>query len=225
MEKFINPAPYGNMKSSMMSKSVDLISYPNSKLINPYDGVIIFDRTPSCENFIKIKHEFNGDDIYSEFCNVGKSFVSPGDRIKQGQIIGHFTDDRISYSIKNNDDKKLDVSTYMKGVGPKKEDPKKEDPKKEDPKKEDPKKNKPIQDDPKLDDNPKLDIGNKNVGSGNVFLDTLLSPFSIANDITKGVGKNIKDAGKNIKNALKEDYGNNKRLVEQIDKIKKIMNN
>ena len=215
MEKFINPAPYGNMKSSMMSKSVDLISYPNSKLINPYDGVIIFDRTPSCENFIKIKHEFNGDDIYSEFCNVGKSFVSPGDRIKQGQIIGHFTDDRISYSIKNNDDKKLDVSTYMKGVGPKKEDPKKEDPKK----------NKPIQDDPKLDDNPKLDIGNKNVGSGNVFLDTLLSPFSIANDITKGVGKNIKDAGKNIKNALKEDYGNNKRLVEQIDKIKKIMNN
>ena len=215
MEKFINPAPYGNMKSSMMSKSVDLISYPNSKLINPYDGVIIFDRTPSCENFIKIKHEFNGDDIYSEFCNVGKSFVSPGDRIKQGQIIGHFTDDRISYSIKNNDDKKLDVSTYMKGVGPKKEDPKKEDPKK----------NKPIQDDPKLDDNPKLDIGNKNVGSGNVFLDTLLSPFSIANDITKGVGKNIKDAGKNIKNALKEDYGNNKRLVEQIDKIKKIINN
>jgi hypothetical protein len=214
MEKFINPAPYGNMKSSMMSKSVDLISYPNSKLINPYDGVIIFDRTPSCENFIKIKHEFNGDDIYSEFCNVGKSFVSPGDRIKQGQIIGHFTDDRISYSIKNNDDKKLDVSTYMKGVGPKKEDPKKEDPKKEDPKKEDPKKNKPI-----------LDIGNKNVGSGNVFLDTLLSPFSIANDITKGVGKNIKDAGKNIKNALKEDYGNNKRLVEQIDKIKKIINN
>jgi hypothetical protein len=204
MEKFINPAPYGNMKSSMMSKSVDLISYPNSKLINPYDGVIIFDRTPSCENFIKIKHEFNGDDIYSEFCNVGKSFVSPGDRIKQGQIIGHFTDDRISYSIKNNDDKKLDVSTYMKGVGPKKEDPKKEDPKK----------NKPI-----------LDIGNKNVGSGNVFLDTLLSPFSIANDITKGVGKNIKDAGKNIKNALKEDYGNNKRLVEQIDKIKKIINN
>ena len=215
MEKFINPAPYGNMKSSMMSKSVDLIAYPNSKLINPYDGVIVFDRTPSCENFIKIKHEFNGDDIYSEFCNVGKSFVSPGDRIKQGQIIGHFTDDRISYSIKNNDDKKLDVSTYMKGVGPKKEDPKKEDPKK----------NKPIQDDPKLDDNPKLDIGNKNVGSGNVFLDTLLSPFSIANDITKGVGKNIKDAGKNIKNALKEDYGNNKRLVEQIDKIKKIINN
>ena len=209
MEKFINPAPYGNMKSSMMSKSVDLISYPNSKLINPYDGVIIFDRTPSCENFIKIKHEFNGDDIYSEFCNVGKSFVSPGDRIKQGQIIGHFTDDRISYSIKNNDDKKLDVSTYMKGVGPKKEDPKKEDPKKEDPKK-----NKPI-----------LDIGNKNVGSGNVFLDTLLSPFSIANDITKGVGKNIKDAGKNIKKAFKEDYGNNKRLVEQIDKIKKIINN
>ena len=215
MEKFINPAPYGNMKSSMMSKSVDLIAYPNSKLINPYDGVIVFDRTPSCENFIKIKHEFNGDDIYSEFCNVGKSFVSPGDKIKQGQIIGHFTDDRISYSIKNNDDKKLDVSTYMKGVGPKKEDPKKEDPKK----------NKPIQDDPKLDDNPKLDIGNKNVGSGNVFLDTLLSPFSIANDITKGVGKNIKDAGKNIKNALKEDYGNNKRLVEQIDKIKKIINN
>jgi hypothetical protein len=215
MEKFINPAPYGNMKSSMMSKSVDLIAYPNSKLINPYDGVIVFDRTPSCENFIKIKHEFNGDDIYSEFCNVGKSFVSPGDRIKQGQIIGHFTDDRISYSIKNNDDKKLDVSTYMKGVGPKKEEPKKEDPKK----------NKPIQDDPKLDDEPKLDIGNKNVGSGNVFLDTLLSPFSIANDITKGVGKNIKDAGKNIKKAFKEDYGNNKRLVEQIDKIKKIINN
>ena len=210
MEKFINPAPYGNMKSSMMSKSVDLIAYPNSKLINPYDGVIIFDRTPSCENFIKIKHEFNGDDIYSEFCNVGKSFVSPGDRIKQGQIIGYFTDDRISYSIKNNDDKKLDVSTYLKGVGPKKEDPKK---------------NKPIQDDPKLDDNPKLDIGNKNVGSGNVFLDTLLSPFSIADDITKGVGKNIKDVGKNIKKAFKEDYGNNKRLVEQIDKIKKIINN
>jgi hypothetical protein len=185
MERFINPAPYGNMKSSIMSKSVDLISYPNSKLINPYDGVIVFDRTPSCENLIKIKHEFNGDNVYSEFCNVGKSFVSPGDRIKQGQIIGHFTDDRIGYSIKNDDDKKLDVSKYMEGFKPKKE----------------------IN---------KIDVGNKDVGSGNIFLDTLLSPFSIANDITSGVGKEIKKS-------FKEDYGGNKRLTEQIDKIKKII--
>jgi len=205
MEKFTNPAPYGNMKSSIMSKSVDLISYPNSKLINPYDGVIVFDRTPSCENLIKIKHEFNGDNVYSEFCNVGKSFVSPGDRIKQGQIIGHFTDDRIGYSIKNDDDKKLDVSKYMEGFKTKKEDPKKEDPKKEEPKKEDPEK-----------EINKLDVGNKDVGSGNIFLDTLLSPFSIANDITSGVGKEIKKA-------FKEDYGGNKRLTEQIDKIKKII--
>lgn len=195
MEKFINPAPYGNMKSSMMSKSVDLISYPNSKLVNPYNGVIVFDRTPSCENLIKIKHEFNGDNVYSEFCNVGKSFVSPGDRIKQGQIIGHFTDDRIGYSIKNDDDKKLDVSKYMEGFKTKDEEPKKEEPKKEE---------------------PKIDIDNKDVGSGNIFLDTLLSPFSIANDITSGVGKEIKKA-------FKEDYSNNKRLTEQIDKIRKII--
>ena len=200
MERFISPAPYGDMKTSLMSKSVDLISYPNSKLINPYDGVIVFDRTPSCENSIKIKHEFNGDNVYSEFCNVGKTFVSPGDRIKQGQIIGHFTDDRIGYSIKNDDDKKLAVSKYMDGFETKKEEPKKEITKKEEPKKE----------------ITKLDVDNKDVGSGNIFLDALLSPFSIANDITSGVGKDMKKA-------FKEDYNSNKRLTEQIDKIKKII--
>jgi hypothetical protein len=200
MGRFTNPVPYGEMKSSIMSKSVDLISYPNSKLINPYDGVIVFDRTPSCENLIKIKHEFNGENLYSEFCNVGKSFVSPGDRIRQGQIIGYFTDDKIMYSIKNDDDKKLDVSKYMRGIEKRKEEPKKEEPKKEEPKKE----------------TIKLNNDDKDVGSGNVFLDTLLSPFSIANDITSGVGREIKKS-------FKEEYSSNKRLTEQIDKIKKII--
>ena len=93
----------------------------------------------------------------------------------------------------------------MEGFKPKKEDPKKEEPKKEDPKKEDPKK-----------EINKIDVDNKDVGSGNIFLDTLLSPFSIANDITSGVGKEIKKS-------FKEDYGGNKRLTEQIDKIKKII--
>jgi len=199
MERFSNPAPYGEMKSSIMSKSVDLISYPNSKLTNPYDGVIVFDRTPSCENLIKIKHEFNGENLYSEFCNVGKSFVSPGDRIRQGQIIGYFSDDKISYSIKNDDDKKIDVSKYMRGVEKRKEETVTTKPEKEEPKVEKPK-----------NDN------NKDVGSGNIFLDTLLSPFSIANDITSGVGREIKKS-------FKEDYINNKRLTEQIDKIKKII--
>ena len=199
MERFINPAPYGDMKSSIMSKSIDLISYPNSKLINPYDGVIVFDRTPSCDNSIKIKHEFNGDNVYSEFCNVGKTFVSPGDRIKQGQIIGHFTDDKIGYSIKNDDDKKLDVSKYMRGIEKRKEEPVITKPEREEPKVKEPK-----------NDN------NNDVGSGNIFLDTLLSPFSIANDITSGIGKDIKKA-------FKEDYNSNKRLTEQIDKIKKII--
>lgn len=200
MEKFINPAPYGNMKSSIMSKSIDLISYPNSKLINPYDGVVVFDRTPSCEGLIKIKHEYNGDIFYSEFCNVGKSFVSSGDRLRQGQNIGYFTDDKIEYSIKNDDGKKLDVSKFMNGFENKKEEPKKEEPKKEEPKKE----------------ITKLDKNNKDVGSGNIFLDTLLSPFSVANDITSGVGREIKKS-------FKEDYSSNKRLTEQIDKIKKII--
>jgi hypothetical protein len=200
MEKFINPAPYGNMKSSAMSKSIDLISYPNSKLINPYNGVVIFDRTPSCENLIKIKHEYNGENVYSEFCNVGKIFVSSGDRLKQGDTIGYFPEDRVVYSIKTDDDKKLDVSRYMNGFETKKKESKKEDPKKEDPKKE----------------TPKINTTDGNPRNRNIFLDLLLSPIGIANDV-------VSDVGKGIKKSFKEDYSSNKRLTEQIDKIKKII--
>jgi hypothetical protein len=202
MEKFINPAPYGNMKSSVMSKSVDLISYPNSKIVNPYNGVVVFDRTPSCENSIKIKHEYNGEHIYSEFCNVGKTFVSSGDRLKQGDTIGYFTDDRISYSIKTDDDKKQDVSKYMNGFESKKEESKKEDPKKEEPK--------------NLE--PKIDTTDRSPKNRNIFLDLLLSPIGIANDV-------VSDVGRDIKKSFKEDYSSDKRLTEQIDKIKKIIKN
>ena len=109
---FINPAPYGNFKYKH-SKSVELLSSPNTKIVSPYDGVVIYDYTPMCEDSIKIMHTFDEKVIYSVFCGIKRPYVKYNDEVKQGSTIGKFLDDKVKYYIVDEDDEKQEIPTFF----------------------------------------------------------------------------------------------------------------
>jgi len=201
---FSNPVPYGNFKFNG-DKNAELISYPGSKLILPYDGIVVYDMTPPCENYIKIKHDFNGKEVYSVFCNVKHSMVTNNDELKRGSIIGRFADDKIHYSIQDDNDSKKSLKTFFYYQVPKdKEEEEKEKSKKEkdtDKEKDSDKEKETIK---------KQKDKDKNKVEGDfedLFLRALLSPLSIV-DTSKKSKTSIKDLN------LKEDIQRIKNLLK-----------
>jgi hypothetical protein len=110
---FIKPAPYGDIKFDTGAKSAELTSSPNTKLISPYDGVVVFDQTPNCRNMIKIQHEIDDEVFYSVFCGVEKINVSFGEEVRQGGFIGKFSDDKVEYYIVDEQDNKQLLSKFF----------------------------------------------------------------------------------------------------------------
>ena len=109
---FINPAPYGDIRF-VNDKKANIISYPNSKLVSPYPGVVVNDLTPPCADSIKIKHSFNGETVYSVFCGAKTSVVMGGDVVRQGETIGSFGDDKIKYYIIDKYDVEKPLNDYF----------------------------------------------------------------------------------------------------------------
>ena len=115
MDNFISPVPYGSMKNVSFSKDMSLTSPVNSILVAPYRGVVVYNRDfDECSKGIKIKHYYDDKIVYSEFCNAGRNFVSHGDSVRQGQTIGQFSTEDITYSIKNDNDSKIDVPPFFR---------------------------------------------------------------------------------------------------------------
>ena len=199
---FTNPSPYGEMKPNS-EKEYRLVSYPSSKLSSPYDGVVIEPLNPPCENYIQIRHNVNDKMFDSLFCGVGNRIVSHGDKVRKGQTIGSFGDDKIMFYVMDSlTGKKVSVERfYQEPVASKVSDNKeKEEKKKEEKKKE--------------EDKGKNKVKNKSNGEGSpetVFLDALLLPFSALNAMTSKVTKKDKDEEKKDK------------LQEQISRIKKML--
>lgn len=109
---FINPAPYGQVKYES-EKNIYFLSVPGSKLVSPYDGKVVYDMTPPCENSIKIKHDFNGEEVYSIFCHVTKRKVLDNEKVKQGDLLGLFEDDKIYYFLVDDNGKKQNLKKFF----------------------------------------------------------------------------------------------------------------
>lgn len=201
---FSSPSPYGEMKPNS-EKEYRLISYPTSKLSSPYDGVVIEPLNPPCENYIQIRHNVNDRMFDSLFCGVGNRTVSHGDKVRKGQSIGNFGEDKIMFYVLDSlSGKKVSIERFYQEPVTSKVDDKKEN---EEKKKEVEKK--------KEENKKKNKVKNKSNGEGSpetVFLDMLLLPFSALNAATNKVSDIKKD------NEEKKD-----KLQEQISRIKKML--
>lgn len=114
--QFSNPATYGDYKISSFSKEMKLDSFPNSILVAPFDGVVVPNKKRNCKNGISIKHNFNNEVLYSNFCDVGVSFISVGDYVRQNTTIGQFGSEQIIYSVENANGDKININDLMKGA-------------------------------------------------------------------------------------------------------------
>jgi hypothetical protein len=189
---FMTPAPYGDMKFDYSAKSAELTSSPNTKLVSPYEGIVVFDMTPNCKDMIKIRHEIDGETFYSIFCGVGGVLVNFGEKVGHGVTIGKFSDEKIKFYIVDNQDdiqplpKFFNRSTYKK---PETSSTTTTTTKK-----------------PKIDTN----------SFPNPFMDILLSPFSLASSIDKEVNKDVKKlfTKKKKDDDINEDIKQIKRLLK-----------
>lgn len=194
---FVNPAPYGEFKYKN-SKVVELSSTPNTKLVSPYNGVVIYDQTPNCRNQIKIKHLIDEDVFYSVFCNVENINVSYGENVRQGNIIGKFSNDIIEFFIVNENDSKQDLSNFFN--------------------KKEKKSSKSTTTTTTLKDKTKSNVED----FPNPFMDILLSPFSVATHVGKEIKKDVKKLFSKKKKDDKEN-DDEEKLNEEIIRIKKLM--
>lgn len=206
---FINPATYGNFKYKH-SKSVELLSSPNTKIVSPYDGVVIYDYTPMCEDSIKIMHTFDEKVIYSVFCGIKSPYVKYNDEVKQGSTIGKFLDDKVKYYIVDEDDEKQEIPTFFT-------------------KKVKDGKKKEKEDEPEDEKEIKTTDSSKNDETPNPFMDLFLSPLYVAKHVGKEVKKDVKKLfskkkdKKDDEDTKKDIEGEENKLTEEIERIKKLM--
>lgn len=208
-----------------------LKSVINGRIMLPYDGVIISTNKQDVNGYLLAKHRINGEIYYSEYTNIPKLIVSPGDVLSSGQIIGYYlnNDDEITYLLRNSRMYRVNSEPFFNNVDSgNKDDEKTDDEKTDDEKKETSYNSKKSKDDYEDDD----DKGRK---LNSNF--TLLSPmFAAANktaDITDKISKSFSDAIKDtftIKDKKKkkeeEDINENiidYKLFEEVKRIKKLL--
>jgi hypothetical protein len=97
MSTFIKPINGSSNKKG--DNVLEYAGYNMQEILSPYDGVVTTTSYSSCGGNIKIKHNFNGSTIYSEFCGVNTILVSRGDNVSTGQKIGRFGSNPVEFSI------------------------------------------------------------------------------------------------------------------------------
>lgn len=200
--KFVKPVPFGNISNHSTSNMMSFSTYPNDKVISPYDGVVVATDNSKCDGFIMIEHFINGETFYSEICKVKTPYVFDGYKVRKNDLIGSVGNDGvIEYRISDKNgnfvkmnkffiemDKPLDDVTNTKNEIDKNTDKKKKS---------------------KLN----IDLGlstDKDLpvlyrGGMNLFA----LPFSVVGSAFKGINKKIKN--------------DDEKLNENIDKIKKLI--
>lgn len=198
--KFINPAPFGNIDNFLSSSKVMVVnSYPNQKIVSPFEG-IINDINPS-EKTVEIEHNVNGTKYYSKITGVVKFYVNKGYRVSQNDIIGFFGDEPIKYSITDKMGFKQNLDSFFKDFSDvKQKDDKKETKDKEKKEKE------------KLSVDLGLSKDEKTPALYRGFLNLLTLPFTVAGSALKG------DLIKRKKSEEKEE-----KINEDIQRIKKLI--
>ncbi len=191
---FVNPAPYGYKDNKSTNKKVYFSSYPNEKIVAPYDGYVSKSDPNQCGGNIVIEHVINGERYFSEFCQVSRITALSGARVSKNDIIGFFGNESVEFTILDNNKNKMIIDDFFSSkMFDKKDDSKKE---KEEKKKEKESDYRKKSDEPVLYD---------------AFLDTLLTPFTL-------MGKPFK--GDLFKKQTFEEY---KRIEEEVKRIKTLL--
>jgi len=111
MDSFTSPVSGGKIKSKMFSKEVEIKTSKNSKVKSPYSGVVDFVGSDE----VKIKHNFNGNLIYTKFKKVTPiSGLNVGERLSDGEHFANAADENIEFSIIDKNGKTLSVDSFFK---------------------------------------------------------------------------------------------------------------
>ena len=100
MGKLTEPFAGGNMKKKGLSKTVEIETYKFNNLRSPYVGEITIDDPSDCNGKLQIRHQVDGQIIYTEFCGV-LSNLPTGTRVSNGDKIGKAKDDVVEMTIRD----------------------------------------------------------------------------------------------------------------------------
>jgi len=100
MGKLTEPFAGGTMKKKSLSKTVEIETYKFNNLRSPYAGEITIDDPSDCNGKLQIKHQVDGQIIYTEFCGVS-STLPTGGRVSNGEKIGKAKDDTVEMTIRD----------------------------------------------------------------------------------------------------------------------------
>jgi hypothetical protein len=214
---FIDPIKYGKLTDES-SKTYTYTPEADDSIVAPFDGVVTLVDKGKCDGFIQISHLINGKVFYSEICGANKNifvFVGGGMDVKKGQTIATCGGKNVTFEIKDGNKDKISISPFMIGLPQKQKD---DTQKKKEPEKEKENTNKKKE----FEKNKEVDSLNKKEKKGwdlttpkdpkelpNLFTSLMLTPFAF---IEKG-----------LKPKKKENYEEDEKLNEEIQKIKKMI--
>lgn len=116
MNRFEKPIEGENIRYEDETKKKGL--YDVSTGINvhsPWEGVVQ-DVPSKCNGYLKIKHNVENEIFYSNFCNLEKHKVSFGNNVRKGSKIGETGNEKLSFWITNDKDKKQSIDDFFKGA-------------------------------------------------------------------------------------------------------------
>jgi murein DD-endopeptidase MepM/ murein hydrolase activator NlpD len=130
-------SPYGwrtLQKKQQFHDGIDFVSSSSKDVLSILDGVVMFDMDNYDEalrwtdgkhsggNMIIIKHEFNGKKYFARYLHLGKNTVKKSETIKEGHVIGQYSDVGYSFGAHLHFDlyddkwKKIDPTFIFEGV-------------------------------------------------------------------------------------------------------------
>lgn len=210
---FEKPIKFGRLKSSS-STNKKFVYTPDSfdKVLAPYDGHIDEIDLNKDDGFIKIKHNVDGETIYSELKGVTKNsndlYISWGKDVKKGEELAKAGTTDIEFQIKDKERNFKNIDPYF-SLSPKKDEKKgekKSEEKKSEEKKSEEKKNEKNK--LKDDDSEGWNLNRKASELPSLFTTALLSPLSLVNQIFS---------------SKKETKEEEEKLMEEIKRIKQLL--
>jgi hypothetical protein len=101
---FISPIKFGRLTKEEKKEYI-YTSDSTDNVIAPYDGIIYDVDTNKCDGFIKIKHNFGGQFVFSEICGVNKGiFVTINRPVQKGEMLGYCGGNELKLKISDGRD-------------------------------------------------------------------------------------------------------------------------
>lgn len=206
------------------SKTTKIKSTKSQKIRTPYSGVVTKIFSDSCNGYVEILHEIEGEKYRSVYCYIDNVIVKRGDIVNEGQVIGHTIekDDDVIYSLYLNG-KKVNPLNFFRNNKFKSNDSKSSlsYEKNKEPNYNQPKNKKSE----KKSNTSSRETYVKDGNSGRLLSNLLLSPLNfVGNKLEKGI-QTVKSEFKNLSstNSKKDKEIDDESLNEELKRIKRLL--